>query len=84
MLKQALNACKQRVAAMPPNPKPGKLRTTSAIIPLKVFESETGKPVGQLDRATMQMNLPAGTYEVRLGKGGAWKGIEVARIRPRH
>lgn len=76
-LKKAFEACKQRVVKIPPNPKPGKLRTTSAIVPLKVFESETGKPMGQLDRATMQINLPAGTYEVRLGKGGAWKGIEV-------
>ena len=76
-LKKAFEACKQRVVTLPPNPKPGRLRTTSAISPLKVFESESGKPVGQLDRATMQINLPAGTYEVRFGKGGGWKGIEV-------
>ena len=75
-IKQALNACKQRVATIPPNPKPGKLRTTSAIYPLKVFESASGKPAGQLDRATLQMNLPAGIYEVHFGKG-SWKGIEV-------
>jgi len=75
-LKQALMACKQRVAVIPANPKPGKLRTTSAIYPLKVFESESGKPVGQLDRATMQISLPAGTYEVRFGNG-SWKGVEI-------
>jgi hypothetical protein len=75
-LKKAFEACKQRVVKLPPNPKPGKLRTTSAIIPLKIFESESGKPMGQLDRATMQIDLPAGVYEVHFGKGG-WKGIEV-------
>jgi hypothetical protein len=76
-LKRALNACKQRIVAIPPNPKPGKLRTTSAVNPLQVFESENGKRVGQLDRAAMQMELPAGIYEVRFAKGGGWKGIEV-------
>jgi von Willebrand factor type A domain len=76
-LKKAFEACKQRVVMLPPRPRPGKLRTTSAVSPLKVFESESGKPVGQLDRATMQLNLPAGIYEVRFGKGGGWKGIEV-------
>jgi hypothetical protein len=76
-LKKAFEACKQRVATIPPNPKPGKLRTTSAIHPLKIFESESGKPMGQLDRATMQRDLPAGIYEVRFGKAGGWKGIEV-------
>jgi hypothetical protein len=75
-LKKAFEACKQSVAAIPPNPKPGKLRTTSAIYPLKVFESASGKSVGQLDRGTMRLNLPAGTYEVNFGKG-SWKGIEV-------
>ena len=75
-LKQALSACKQRIATIPPTPVPGKLRTTSAVIPLKIFESETGKPVGQLDRASMQINLPAGIYEVRFSKG-SWKGLEV-------
>jgi Ca-activated chloride channel family protein len=60
-LKKAFEACKQRVVTLPPKPRPGKLRTTSAVSPLKVFESESGKPVGQLDRATMQVNLPAGT-----------------------
>ena len=29
-LKTALNVCAQRVATLPPKPKPGKLRTTSA------------------------------------------------------
>jgi hypothetical protein len=29
-LKQALNACKKRVVALPSKPQPGKLRTTSA------------------------------------------------------
>jgi hypothetical protein len=75
-LKKAFEVCKQRVVIIPPNAKPGKLRITSAIYPLKVFESASGKPVGQLDRATMQMKLPAGTYEVHFGKG-SWKGIEV-------
>jgi hypothetical protein len=75
-LKKALNACAQRVVALPPNPKPGRLRTTSAIYPLPVFESEGGKRIGQLDRATMQIDLPAGIYEVQFS-GGRWKGIEV-------
>lgn len=75
-LKQAVNACKQRVVALPPNPRPGKLRTTSAIYPLPVFESEGGKRMGQLDRATMQIDLPAGIYEVQFHVS-RWKGIEV-------
>jgi hypothetical protein len=75
-LKRALNACKQRVATLPPNPRPGKLRTTSAVYPLPVFESASGKPAGRLDRTAMEVNLPAGVYEVQFGKG-RWKGIEV-------
>jgi hypothetical protein len=75
-LKAALNACKQRVVALPPNPRPGKLRTTSAIYPLPVFESESGKRLGQLDRATMQLDVPAGIYEVQFHQS-RWKGIEV-------
>lgn len=75
-LKKAFDACKQRAVTIPPNPKPGKLSTTSAIVPLKVFESESGKAVGQLDRATMQMELPAGTYEVRFGKA-IWPFVKI-------
>jgi hypothetical protein len=75
-LRQALNACKQRVVVLPPNPKPGKLRTTSAVYPLPVREAESGKEVGKLNRVTMEITLPAGTYEVQFGKG-VWKGIEV-------
>lgn len=76
-LKHAFDACKQQVAMLPATPKPGKLRTTSAITVLKVFESESGKPMGQLDRASTEIALPAGTYEVKFGNGGGWKGIEV-------
>jgi hypothetical protein len=75
-LKKALNACAQRVAALPPNPKPGRLRTTSAVYPHAVFNSESGKQVGRLDRVTREITLPAGIYEVQFGKA-RWKGIEV-------
>lgn len=75
-LKQALNACAQRVVTLPPNPKPGRLRTTSAVFSHAVFDAETGKEVAKLDRATREVPLPAGIYEVQFGKS-RWKGIEV-------
>jgi von Willebrand factor type A domain len=77
-LKSALNACRQRVAAAPAKPQPGKLRTTSAtwLASHAVFNAETGQKVGTLDSASLQLTLPAGIYEVRFG-AGSWKGIEV-------
>ncbi len=75
-LKSAFAACKKRVVKLPPKPKPGKLRTTSAIFSLPVFNAETGAKVGTLDRVTNQITLPAGIYEVQFGPG-RWKGIEV-------
>jgi hypothetical protein len=76
-LKAALNACKQRIA-IPTNPAPGKLRTTSATWLKRhpVINSQTGKEVGQLDSAHLEISLPAGIYEVRFGPA-SWKGIEV-------
>ena len=75
-LASALNACKQTVVMLPPKPKPGKLRTTSAIFSHKVINVETGKEVGTLDRVTAELELPAGIYEVEFGPA-SWKGIEV-------
>jgi len=75
-LKSALNACKQRVVMLPPKPKPGKLRTTSAIDSHAVFNSETGKRAGMLDRVTHEIALPAGIYEVQFGPS-RWKAIEI-------
>ena len=75
-LKSAFAACKKRVVALPPKPKPGKLRTTSAIFALPVFNAETGAKAGTLDRVQHEITLPAGVYEVQFG-AGRWKGIEV-------
>src|SRR3954462_7415319 len=77
-LKSALNACKQRVATVPPRPQPGKLRTTSAtwLASHAVLNAETGQKVGALDSASRELSLPAGIYEVKFG-AGSWKGIEV-------
>jgi hypothetical protein len=77
-LKSALNACKQRVATLPPKPQPGKLRTTSAtwLASHAVHNAETGEKVGAFDSANTQITLPAGIYEVKFG-AGSWKGIEV-------
>ena len=75
-LKSALNACKQRVVMLPPKPKPGKLRTTSAIDSHAVFNSETGQRAGMLDRVTHEIALPAGIYEVQFGPS-RWKAIEI-------
>lgn len=75
-LKSALDACKQTVVTLPPKPKPGKLRTTSAVFSHAVFNAETGKKVGTLDRVTHELALPAGVYEVKFGPA-SWKGIEV-------
>jgi hypothetical protein len=75
-LKQALNACSQKIVKLPPKPKPGKLRTTSAIFSHKVINAENGQQVGTLDRVTHGITLPAGIYEVKFGPA-SWKGIEV-------
>jgi hypothetical protein len=75
-LAAALNACRQKVAALPAKPKPGKLRTTSAVYGLPILDAQTGKEVAKLDRMTLEAKLPAGIYEVRFGPG-SWKGIEV-------
>lgn len=75
-LKQALNACTQRVVALPAKPKPGMLRTTSATYTHDIFNAETGQKVDQFSRVRTQVELPAGIYEVKFGPG-SWKGIEV-------
>jgi hypothetical protein len=76
-LKQALNACKVQVA-VPSSPKPGKLRTTAAtwLANHAVINSQTGEKMGNLNSAHLEMELPAGIYEVRFGPA-SWKGIEV-------
>jgi von Willebrand factor type A domain len=75
-LKKALNACAQRVVTLPAKPKPGKLRTTSAIFSHDIINAETGEKVSYFDRTRLQVELPAGIYEVKFGPG-SWKGIEV-------
>jgi len=75
-LTAALNACKQKVVQLPGKPKPGKLETTSAMITLPIINSETGEEVGEFDRMSTRIELPAGFYEVKFGPG-SWKGIEV-------
>ena len=75
-LKSALNACKKRVVTLPPKPQPGKLRTTSAIYSHDIVNAETGQKVSYFDRTRLQVELPAGIYEVKFGPG-SWKGIEV-------
>jgi hypothetical protein len=75
-LQSAFNACKQRAATPGPKAKPGKLRSTSAIFPHAVFNSQTGKQAGVLNRVQHEIALPAGTYEVQFGRS-RWKGIEV-------
>jgi hypothetical protein len=75
-LKQALSACKTRVVTLPPKPQPGKLRTTSAVYPHDILNAETGQKVATFDRMQLQVELPAGIYEVKFGPG-SWKGIEV-------
>ncbi len=77
-LKKALNACRQRVAALPAKPKPGKLRTTSAtwLTSHDVLNAETGEKVGAFNSSHREMTLPAGIYEVKFGPA-SWKGIEV-------
>ena len=77
-LKKALNACAQRVAALPAKPKPGKLRTTSAtwLTSHDVLNAETGEKVGAFNSSHREMTLPAGIYEVKFGPA-SWKGIEV-------
>jgi hypothetical protein len=75
-LKKAFAACKKRVVTLPPKPKPGKLRTTSAIYSHDIINAETGQKVSYFDRVRTQVELPAGIYEVKFGPG-SWKGIEV-------
>ena len=77
-LKKALNACTQRVVALPAKPKPGKLRTTSAtwLTSHDVLNAETGEKVGEFNSSHREMTLPAGIYEVRFGPA-SWRGIEV-------
>jgi hypothetical protein len=74
-LQSALNACKV-AEIVPPKPQPGSLRMTSAGLRHEVFNAETGERVGQIDRANLELKLPAGIYEVAFGPG-RWKGIEV-------
>lgn len=76
MMGSALNACSKTVVALPAKPKKGKLRTTSAWITLPVLDSATGQEVAKFDRMHMEVELPAGIYEVKFGSG-SWKGVEV-------
>ena len=75
-IKSAFSACKKRVAKLPKKPKPGTLRTTSAIYTHDIINSETGQKVSVFDAVQHQVELPAGIYEVKFGPG-SWKGIEV-------
>jgi von Willebrand factor type A domain len=77
-LKQALNACSQRVVALPAKPQPGKLRTTSTtwLASHAVLNAETGEKVGAFNSQLRELTLPAGIYEVRFGPA-SWRGIEV-------
>jgi von Willebrand factor type A domain len=77
-LKSALSACKKTVVSLPPKPKAGKLRTTSAtwLTSHPVLNAETGQKVGEFNSSHLEMTLPAGIYEVKFGPG-SWKGIEV-------
>ncbi len=75
-LKSAFSACKKTVVKLPSKPKPGKLRTTSAIYTHQIINSETGKEVAVFDRVQHEVELPAGIYEVTFGPN-SWKGIEV-------
>lgn len=75
-LKSALSACKKTVVALPAKPQPGRLRMTAAGVTHSIFDASTGARVGSLDRATHEVPLPAGIYEVQFGPG-RWKGIEV-------
>jgi len=77
-LKSALAACRQKPAATPTGTKPGKLRTTGAqwLTRHPVIDSQSGKEVGELDSARMEIPLPPGVYDVRFGPN-TWKGIEV-------
>jgi hypothetical protein len=75
-IKSAFSACKKQVVKLPKKPKPGKLRTTSAIYPHDIINAETGQKVATFDRMSTQVELPAGIYEVKFGPG-SWKGIEV-------
>jgi len=77
-LKSAFEACRQKPAATPTGGKPGKLRTTGAqwLASHRVVDAQTGKEVGKIDSASMEIPLPPGIYEVRFGPN-TWKGIEV-------
>ena len=75
-IKSAFSACKKQVAKLPKKPKPGKLRTTSAIYTHDIINAETGQKVSVFDAVQHQVELPAGIYEVKFGPG-SWKGIEV-------
>ncbi|HUP98199.1 MAG TPA: VWA domain-containing protein [Usitatibacter sp.] len=76
-LKSAFAACRQKPAATPVSKNPGKLRTTGAQwLTRHPVLDESGKEVGQLDSARMEIPLPPGIYEVRFGPN-TWKGIEV-------
>lgn len=75
-MASALNACSKVVVSLPKAPEPGRLRTTSAWIGLPIVDSESGEEVAEFDRMHLEVELPAGVYEVQFGPG-SWKGIEV-------
>ncbi len=71
-LKKALNACAQRVVALPAKPKPGKLRTTSAtwLASHAVLNAETGEKVGAFNSSHRELDSSSGHLrgEVRTGE----------------
>ncbi len=71
-LKKALNACKKHVAALPPKPQPGKLRTTSAtwLTSHAVLNAETGEQVGAFNSSTQGADSSSGHLrgEIRTGE----------------
>ena len=77
-LKAALEACRQKPAPTAAANKPGKLRTSGAqwLASHPVVDAQSGKEMGRLDSANLELPLPAGVYEVRFGPN-TWKGIEV-------
>lgn len=75
-LKAALNACAKTVVVLPKKPQPGRLRLTDAGLRHPVFNAETGEKAGEINRARLEVPLPAGICEVQFGPGRR-KGIEV-------
>ena len=80
-LKQALNACAQRVVTLPAKPKPGKLRTTSAIYYSRHLQCGD-RPEGRDIRPHAHPGRAAGGHlrgQVRTGKLEGDRGALRAR-----